>query len=250
MEPAYRACVLAAHSMFRVQGLQFTITGLQHIPRSSGAVLAINHTAYTDPLYAGLAARRAGRWLRYLTKIEVFNHPIGGFIARNAGQIPVDRSHGGQAYELAVQALRDGELLGVFPEATISRSFELKEFKHGAARMVLEAQAPLIPVIIWGAQRVWTKGRPRRLGRTRTPITVAVGAPLAPTGTADELTRQLHTRMGELLQAVQSGYGPHPAGAFWVPRRLGGSAPSLAEANRMDAADIEVRRNARRGPDL
>jgi len=249
MEPVYRACEVVARSMFRVQGLRFTMTGLQHIPSAGGAVLAINHTAYTDPLYAGLAARRAERWLRFMTKIEVFQHPLGGFVARHARQIPVDRSQGAQSYDLAVQALRDGELVGVYPEATISRSFELKTFKRGAARMALEAQVPLVPMIIWGAQRVWTKGQPRRLGRTSTPITVAVGEPIMPSGTADELTWLLFERMNDLLHAVQEGYGPHPPGAAWIPQRLGGGAPSLAEANRMDAADLEARR-ARRGPDL
>jgi len=230
VEPVYRACEVVARTIFRVQGLQFTMTGVQHIPRAGGAVSAINHTAYTDPFYASLAARRGKRWLRILTKVEVFNHPVGGFVARQARQIPVDRLHGTQAYDLAVQALHDGELLGVYPEATISRSFELKTFKRGAARMALQAQVPLLLMIIWGAQRVWTKGGPRRLGRSRIPITVAVGEPLAPAGSAHELTTVLHAQMDALLHAGQDGHGHHPPGAFGVPHRLGGGAPSLLQA--------------------
>ena len=76
--------------------------------------------------------------------------------------------------------LRDGELVGVYPEATISRSFELKDFKSGAARMALEAQVPMIPLIVWGAQRMWTKDHPKQLGRNKIPITVAVGAAAGP----------------------------------------------------------------------
>ena len=78
-----------------------------------------------------------------------------------------------------------GELVGVYPEATISRSFELKEFKTGAARMALEAQVPIVPLIVWGAQRMWTKDHPRSsLGRNKIPMTVSVGEPLQPPGTA------------------------------------------------------------------
>ena len=60
----------------------------------------------------------------------------------------------------------------MYPEATISRSFELKEFKTGAARMALEARVPIIPLIVWGAQRMWTKDHPKALGRNKFPITV------------------------------------------------------------------------------
>ena len=70
------------------------------------------------------------------------------------------------------ERLRAGELVGVYPEATISRSFELKEFKTGAARMALEAQVPIVPLIVWGAQRMWTKDHPKSLGRNKIPITV------------------------------------------------------------------------------
>ena len=65
-----------------------------------------------------------------------------------------------------------GELVGVYPEATISRSFELKEFKTGAVRMALEARVPIVPLIVWGAQRAWTKDHPKSLGRKKIPITV------------------------------------------------------------------------------
>ena len=134
MEPVYRACEVIARTMFRVQGLQFTMTGVQHIPRAGGAVSAINHTAYTDPFYASLAARRGKRWLRFLTKVEVFNHPVGGFVARQARQIPVDRLHGTQAYDLAVQALHDGELLGASPRRPPSAAASSSRRSSGGRR--------------------------------------------------------------------------------------------------------------------
>ena len=80
------------------------------------------------------------------------------------------------------------------------------------------------------------------------PISVAVGEPIMPTLPATELTALLHSRMQHLLEQVQDAYGPHPPGEFWVPHRLGGGAPSLAEANRMDADEAaqKARRAARR----
>lgn len=138
--------------------------------------------------------------------------------------------------------------MGVYPpEATISRSFEIKEFKSGAARMAIEAGVPIVPVVIWGAQRVWTKGYPKRLGRTNTPISIAVGEPIAPFEPASELTAKLRSTMQELLHDLQKNYD-HPAGEYWVPARLGGSAPTLEQADKMDADEPRRKpRLARRG---
>ena len=73
--------------------------------------------------------------------------------------------------------------------------------------------------------------------RPKVPISVAVGEPIEPTLPATELTALLHSRMQHLLEQVQDAYGPYPPGEFWVPHRLGGGAPSLAEANQMDAEE-------------
>jgi 1-acyl-sn-glycerol-3-phosphate acyltransferase len=134
-------------------------------------------------------------------------------------------------------------VVGIFPEATISRSFELKEFKSGAARMALEAQVPIVPLIVWGPHRLWTKDNPKRLGRNKIPFTVRVGEPLPPTGTAAELDAAIRHTMTAMLHQVQQQY-PHPLGAYWVPRRLGGAAPTLAEARHLD--EVELAERARR----
>ena len=80
----------------------------------------------------------------------------------------MDRRAGADAYGVAVERLREGEIVGVYPEATISRSFELKDFKSGAIRMAQDAHVPIVPLIVWGAQRVWTKDHPKNLGRKKT----------------------------------------------------------------------------------
>ncbi|MFJ9364199.1 lysophospholipid acyltransferase family protein [Nocardia sp. NPDC101769] len=238
MEPVYYPVIGLARTIFALQGLKFTVKGDENIPATGGAVIAINHTGYMDFTYAGLPARATGRYIRFMAKKEVFDNSISGPIMRALKHIPVDRAAGAESYHEAVNRLRAGELVGVYPEATISRSFELKEFKSGAARMAIEAGVPIIPTVIWGAQRVWTKGFPKRLGRTNTPISIAVGKPIQPFEPASALTEQLHKTMSEMLLDLQKDY-VHEPGAYWVPARLGGSAPTLEEANAMDAAEAE-----------
>ena len=147
-------------------------------------MIAINHTSYVDFLPAALAAHYRNRRLRFMIKAEMQDVKVVSFLIKHCGTIPVDRRAGAGAYAVAVERLRAGEIVGVYPEATISRSFELKEFKTGAARMALEAQVPIVPLIVWGAQRMWTKDHPKSLGRNKIPITVSVGEPIQPTGTA------------------------------------------------------------------
>jgi 1-acyl-sn-glycerol-3-phosphate acyltransferase len=236
VEPVYGTVIQAARLVWRVQGLKFTITGVDKLPITGGAVIAINHTSYFDFTFAGLPAyqQHRGRKVRFMAKKEVFDSRVSGPIMRSLRHIPVDRDSGGTSFVEACQRLKEGELVGVYPEATISRSFEIKEFKSGAARMAIAADVPIVPHIVWGAQRIWTKGHPRKMWRPKVPISIAVGEPIYPTLPPSELTALLHSRMQHLLEQVQDAYGPHPPGEFWVPRRLGGGAPSLAEANQLD----------------
>ncbi len=243
MEPVYGTIIQFARLIWRAQGLKLTVQGVENVPKSGGAVVAINHTGYLDFTFAGLPAynQGLGRKVRFMAKQEVFDHQISGPIMRRLRHISVNRQDGAASYEEAVRNLKDGELVGVYPEGTISRSFEIKEFKSGAARMAVEAGVPIVPVIVWGAQRIWTKGHPKKLFRPKVAVVVLVGEPIEPTLGTAELNALLHSRMQQLLERAQELYGPHPAGEFWVPRRLGGAAPSLAEAARMDAQEAAAR---------
>ena len=249
MEPVYSAVVVTAKALVTATGTRISYQGLENIPRTGGAVTAINHTSYVDWVPAGLAVAARGRHARYMLKAEMEQVKFVNFLIRHCQHIPVDRGAGAEAYAEAVRRLQDGEIVGVMPEATISRSFELKEFKNGAARMALEAGVPIIPLIVWGAQRIWTKDHPRNVGRAKIPIVVAAGLPLAPDGDVEHLDAALRDEMTELLHRVQDEY-PHPDGAFWVPRRLGGSAPTVAEAKIIEETEKteRVRRRALRGP--
>jgi 1-acyl-sn-glycerol-3-phosphate acyltransferase len=242
MEPVFRSLEITAKLLFRATKTKNTYEGLDNIPARGGAVVALNHTGYIDFLPAAMATERVKRRIRFMIKAEMNDVRIVNFLISRSGTIPVNRQAGAEAYDVAVRRLLEGELVGVYPEATISRSFELKEFKTGAARMALEAGVPIIPTIVWGAHRRWTKDHPKKLGRTKVllPITVRFGIPLRPDGELTMLNTSLRDVMQAMLYEVQEHY-PHPAGEWWVPARLDGSAPTPAEASRLDQAELAAR---------
>jgi 1-acyl-sn-glycerol-3-phosphate acyltransferase len=107
----------------------------------------------------------------------------------------------------------------------------LKEMKNGVVRLAIEYGAPILPTIIWGSQRVWTKNVPRDFGRRNYPIFVAIGQPLyvTPESDIDAAMSELTARMTGLLNQVQSDYPDSPIGERWAPARLGGTAPTPQE---------------------
>jgi len=217
--------------MFKVLDLRITVEGAEHIPTGGGAVLASNHVSYLDFIFCGLGARPSKRLVRFMAKESVFRNKVSGPLMRGMHHIPVDRSAGIGSFKAALQALKDGEVVGVFPEATISQSFTVKEIKSGATRLAAGAGVPLIPVAIWGSQRLWTKGRPRTLTKRHVPISIVVGEPLYPQRRDDQAEAgvALRKRMQALLDRAQAEYPERPSGpddAWWQPAHLGGTAPA------------------------
>jgi 1-acyl-sn-glycerol-3-phosphate acyltransferase len=248
-EPVYRPVIGFARAVFTALGLRFDVTGQEHVPTTGGGVVAMNHVSYLDFALIGYPFRPKKRMVRFMAKKEVFDHRIAGPLMRGMKHIPVDRVAGADSYRTAVAALRSGELVGVFPEATISQSFELKGFKNGAARMAIEAQVPLIPVVVWGSQRIMTKNRPRDLSRGK-HIRIVIGEPFTPAPGADAnvVTKELKERMQGLLETARSTYQQQPEGEddrWWLPASMGGTAPTLEAAEAADAEERE-RRAARR----
>ncbi len=228
----YPPVIAAAKLMFRVLDLRITIEGAHHIPATGGAVLASNHVSYLDFIFAGYGARPSGRLTRFMAKHEIFANKIAGPLMRGMHHIPVDRSAGQASYQQALSALRSGEVVGIFPEATISQSFTVKEIKSGANRLAHEAGVPLVPMALWGTQRLWTKGRPKDLTQRHVPITILIGEPFeaSPDDSGDALLRK---RMQDLLDTAQAGYPTEP-GAWWAPAHLGGTAPTPEQAAKLD----------------
>jgi 1-acyl-sn-glycerol-3-phosphate acyltransferase len=241
MERVYAPVIAVVRTVFRAQGLRFTIVGEDNVPRSGGAVMAINHTGYFDFTYAGLGALKSKRYVRFMAKQSIFQHKFAGPLMRGMKHIPVDRKNGGASFREALVALKAGEIVGVFPEATMSRSFELKEFKSGAARMARDAGVPLLPTTLWGAHRVWTKDAPKHRGRSRIPIFIEVGEPIwvERGGDVEEATARLKAAMQEQLDRQQRAY-PTLTGEDrrFLPARLGGTAPTPEQAAAADLRDM------------
>jgi 1-acyl-sn-glycerol-3-phosphate acyltransferase len=226
----YPPVIAFARTMFRMLDLRITVSGAEHLPRTGGAVLSSNHISYLDFIFCGLAARPARRRVRFMAKHEVFKHRISGPLMRNMRHIPVDREAGVASYKAALAALKGGEIVGVFPQATIDPSFTVNDLKTGATRMAAAADVPLVPMALWGTQRMWTKGRKRDLTQRHLPISIIVGEPLRPSrrDKQDEVAAELRNRMRTLLDRAQRDYPAEPDDRWWLPAHLGGTAPEPA----------------------
>lgn len=237
----YRQITHIGRGVTIAQGLKMRLSGEENIPDKGGAVIVCNHTGYMDFLLGAFLAYRKRRLVRYLAKASIFKAPVAGQLFRLMGHVPVDRIDGGASIVKGIELAKSGELVGVFAEGTISRSFEIRSMRNGAARIAHGAGVPIIPQVIFGSQRIWTKGQKKHLGRTKTPVLIKALEPYYTTGDFDADIAEVRRRMQEALEGLWADYeaefGPMPAGEFWVPARKGGGAPTLEEA---EAKDSEV----------
>jgi 1-acyl-sn-glycerol-3-phosphate acyltransferase len=240
---SYPPIIVTAKVLFRALGLRFQLSGTEHVPRTGGALMAFNHVSYIDFVLGGFAAQPSRRLVRFMAKREVFDHSIGGPVMRSMHHISVDRGDGAASMDEALRYLEAGEVVGIFPEATISRSFEVKELKSGATRIAAQAGVPLIPVALWGTQRLMTKDHPRDFSRGKT-IGIRVGEPMYPSGENPvEETAELHRRLTALVEDAIDAYpaGEQPPGSWWLPASRGGSAPTPERAAELDAEEKAAR---------
>jgi 1-acyl-sn-glycerol-3-phosphate acyltransferase len=225
--------------LFKAFGFRFDVRGSQHVPVTGGAIICSNHVSFFDFMFLGLGALPQHRLVRFMAKASVFAHWFAGPFMRAMQHIPVDRRAGTAAFESAVRALKDGEVVGVFPEATISTSFTVKDLKAGVARMAVDAGVPIVPAAVWGGQRIATKGH-KVQWRRGVPVTVILGPPFAaePGERPQALLRRTKAAMEALLDEAQRSYPEQPAGPddrWWQPAHLGGTAPTPEEAAASDA---------------
>src|SRR3954468_14588394 len=236
----YRLVIRMALIVFRLFRFRFDVRGQEHVPATGGAIICSNHVSFFDFTYLGLAAIQQHRLVRFMAKSAVFTHRVAGPFMRAMQHIPVDRKAGAAAFDSAVRALRDGQIVGVFPEATISSSFTVKDLKAGAARMAIDAGVPILPAAVWGGHRIATKGHDVVL-RRGVPVTVLIGEPLVaePGEKVQSLLRRTRAAMESLLDEAQRSYPDQPAGdddRWWLPAHLGGTAPTPEEAAAKDNA--------------
>ncbi len=227
----YPPVILTIKTVWKYLGLKFDFKGTENLPKSGGAVICMNHVGYLDFALVGTAALPAKRYIRFMAKKEIFNHKVAGPLMRGMHHISVDRDSGSASFVAALRALRAGEIIGIFPEGTISRSFEIDELKSGAVRLSMGAGVPIIPAAVWGSQRIITKKRKPDFKRNKFPIHVAFGEPyfVEKGADVDAAEADLKVRMGKLLDYVQANYPDSHSGQWWAPARLGGSAPTLEQ---------------------
>ena len=246
----YRQITHIGRGVTLAQGLKMRLSGEENIPDKGGAVIVCNHTGYMDFLFGAFLAYRKRRLVRYLAKASIFQAPVAGQLFQVMGHVPVDRIDGGASIVKGIELAKSGELVGVFAEGTISRSFEIRSMRNGAARIAHGAGVPIIPQVIFGSQRIWTKGQKKHLGRTKTPVLIKALEPYYTTGDFDADIAEVRRRMQEALEGLWAEYetefGPMPAGEFWVPARKGGGAPTLEEAEAQDSEVESERYRVRR----
>jgi 1-acyl-sn-glycerol-3-phosphate acyltransferase len=192
--------------------------GLLNIPSSGPVIIAANHISYFDPLCLGVAIHSAGRQVRFLAKSELFRNPLLGAILRGAGQIPVERETrgAGQALVHAVEAMRQGAAVAIYPEGTTTRNpdFSPMAAKNGVARLAALTGAPVVPVGQWGAQLLFTRGK---IGPFRRGIRVveragpAIDLGLTPDASLAEINQgrdKVMAAIGGLVEEAKVGWSP------------------------------------------
>lgn len=246
-EPVYSSAIALGRGLFGALRLRRSVTGIEHVPAEGGAVLAITHFGYLDfALTEWIVWLGNRRRVRFMAKESAFANPFVGWLLRGMRHIPVDMKAGAAAFDKAVDALKAGELVGVFPEAGVNASFTVRELKTGAMRMAQQAGVPVIPVAVWGGHRILTKNhKPKLKDAYKVDVSVAFAEAIVPEPHDDPrtLTNRLHDTLQQMVDTLQREYPVDGTGAWWAPRHLGGTAPTPEEAAAADA-ERAVRREA------
>jgi 1-acyl-sn-glycerol-3-phosphate acyltransferase len=238
---------VATRLAVRALDVRLHFSGLENVPTSGPVVLAATHVSYPDFLWIGLAAHERGRWVRFLTRHDVWNsiarRPMDGM-----RHVPVDREAPAAAYLTARRLVREGVAVGIFPVAGISHAYAVRALMRGPAALARETGAPLVPMALWGTQRIASVGAPRPDGskpaqlslRRHRRVDVTFGSPLlvAPDADLTAATVRLGRAMTALLEGLQRipEHVPAPGErAPWYPAHLGGHAPDRASARALDS---------------
>ena len=261
-EIVYPPVIAAAKLLFRALDLRITVQGADHIPRTGGAVIACNHVSYLDFIFCGFGARPPQRLVRFMAKKEVFRHRICGPLMRGHAAHP-----GGPRRRPEPRTSTRSTRCAPARSSASSRrrrsrrSFTVKEIQVAVRRgMAASAGVPLIPMALWGTQRLWTKGRPRHFDQAATSRSlIAAGEPFdAPKAARDNQTRlaaELRSRMPTCSTTAQARLPwtsrPGRTTPGGMPAHLGGTAPTPAEADALDATPVpssrrQLRRTSRR----
>lgn len=246
VEPVYRAAILSGKALFAALDLRVRSSGAEHLPRTGPVVLASNHVSFPDFLYVGDALLGTRRRVRFLCRADIWHARAVGRAMDAMRHVPVDREAPAAAYLTARTLLRQGEVVCAFPEAGISAAYAVRALMPGAVALARETGAPLVPVTVWGASRLWGQKRaldapfPRPLAVRGLTVDVRVGEPIhvAPDADLAATTRLLGARLQATLDALQRlpEHQPRPGEwAPWHPAHLGGDAVEREASYALDA---------------
>lgn len=240
MDRSYRVVNAVGRLALRVLDVQVDWTGAEHVPDQGPVILAATHVSYPDFVFIERVAAERDRYVRFLTRHDAWVPGLRWFLDA-MGHVPVDRRAPAAAYLHARRLLRRGEAVGIFPEAGISYSYTVRSLMKGAASLARETGAPVVPVAIWGSQRIHSVGIPEprpSLVRGRR-VDLAFGPPLyaAPETDLVAWTTDLGHILTGMLEGLQqqAEHQPRPGEhARWHPAHLGGAAPTRFEARDHD----------------
>ena len=230
MEPWYRFAVIVIRPLMWLL-FKTDFRGREHLPKTGGCIVAVNHISYADPFAMALFLHTWGRRPRFLAKHTLFAIPFAKQVLNGAKQIPVyrDTADAGLALRAAVAAVDAGECLVIYPEGTVTKDPELWPMaaKTGVARLALLTGAPVIPVGQWGANEfLGRRGRAKRFSPfPRKTLRIRAGAPVdlsewaGAQPTTDVLRAITGKVMGEVAALVGEVRGEEPPATPYVPPR-------------------------------
>ena len=243
----YRVANGAGRLALKSLAIDVRSTGLEHVPTTGPVLLAANHVSYPDFIFIEKAAIERGRYVRFMTRHDIWHQRALAGPMSGMKHIPVDREAPAAAYLMARRLLLEGEAVCGFPEAGISYSYTVRALMRGLVSLARETQVPVIPVAIWGSQRIYSVGRDDHAGKAPRPdltrgrrVDITFGEPMAvaPDSDLTARTRGLGVRLTELLEEIQGRphHRPRPGEwAPWHPAHLGGAAPTRHEARELDS---------------
>lgn len=188
---AYAVSKFVLWLFFRL-GFGLEVTGAEHVPRTGGFVLASNHVSYLDPPLLGAACPRR---LRFMARASLFHHWLLGAFMRSVGVMPVQRGQSDlPGLRLAIQMLRDGEAVAIFPEGGRQFSGRLATAKGGVGLLAVTAQVPIIPVLVQGTFEALPSGS-RRLKRAKIRVAFGPRIPYTTTLVPTLAARERHDQL-------------------------------------------------------
>lgn len=221
-----------------------TWSGLEHIPQTGPLIIVANHISHVDPLAAAHFVYDSGRWPQFMIKASVFKVPVLGWLMTRFRQIPVQRgtTDAAKALEAATAVVDDGESIIIYPEGSTTKEPNLwpMKGKTGAARLALTTGAPVVPVVSWGAQRIFDPRTKKWRLRPRTPVIVVAGPPVDLSRWKDqpptspvliEMTNEIMNRLREMIAEVRGEPAPPVWSALSKPPPAGAEMKTEPEGS-------------------